>query len=46
MKEIKDASVDYYAAVRNGYLQRRDNDVHDRSGMSETEKEELYEIDE
>jgi len=46
VREIKEASVDYYAAVRNGFLQHRDNEVHDRSGMSEQEKEELYEIEE
>ncbi|MBP1687180.1 MAG: VacJ family lipoprotein [Deltaproteobacteria bacterium] len=45
VERIKEASVDYYAAVRNGYQQRRDNLVHDRKGMSEEEQQDLYNVE-
>ena len=43
--QFKQASLDYYVAVRNAYLQRREALVHDRSGMSEQEQQDLYNVD-
>lgn len=45
VREFKAASFDYYVAVRNAYIQRRKALVHDRRGMSEEEKEDLYTIE-
>lgn len=45
VERIKEASVDYYVAVRNAYQQRRDNLVHDRKGMSEAEQQDLYDVE-
>jgi phospholipid-binding lipoprotein MlaA len=42
--ELKRASLDYYIAVRNAYIQRREAEVHDRTGMSEEQQEDLYTI--
>lgn len=44
VREIKNASVDYYVAVRNGYVQRRQAQVSDGAGMSREEQEDLYEV--
>jgi phospholipid-binding lipoprotein MlaA len=43
--DIKEASVDYYSAVRNGYLQRREALINDREGMSEQQRNDLYTIE-
>jgi len=45
VRELKQASLDYYVAVRNGYMQRRNALVHDRRQLSEQEEEDLYNID-
>jgi len=45
VEQIKEASLDYYVAVRNAWVQHRDQLVHDRGGMSEQQKQELYETD-
>lgn len=45
VEQFKQASFDYYVAVRNAYLQRRNALVHDRSGMSEQEQQDLYKVD-
>ena len=45
LHDLKQASLDYYAAVRNAYIQRRAALVEDRGGMSQGEEEELYKID-
>jgi phospholipid-binding lipoprotein MlaA len=45
VREFKRASFDYYVAVRNAYLQRRDALVHDRPGMSEQQQQDLYTIE-
>lgn len=42
VSEIKEASVDYYVAVRNGYVQRRKVQVNDGTDMSPEEQEDLY----
>lgn len=44
VEQLKAASLDYYAAVRNAYAQRRDALVHDRPGLSEQQEEDLYKI--
>jgi phospholipid-binding lipoprotein MlaA len=46
VRDVKEASVDYYAAVRNGYMQRRQAQVEDRSELSESQQEDLYTIEE
>jgi phospholipid-binding lipoprotein MlaA len=45
IKEAKAASIDYYSAVRNAYVQRRKRLVNDETGISEKEAEYLYNID-
>jgi phospholipid-binding lipoprotein MlaA len=42
VKQIKEASVDYYVAVRNGYAQRRAALVNDEAVPSEQTQDELY----
>jgi phospholipid-binding lipoprotein MlaA len=44
VEEAKAASVDYYAAVRNAYVQRRKSQVNDGE-TSKEESEDLYTID-
>ncbi|MFI5398959.1 MAG: VacJ family lipoprotein [Candidatus Binatia bacterium] len=45
VQQIKDASLDYYAAVRNWYEQRRAALVHDRKGLSEEQQQDLYNVE-
>ncbi|MBI3786005.1 MAG: VacJ family lipoprotein [Deltaproteobacteria bacterium] len=45
VRQLKEASVDYYAAIRNGYLQRRRALVEDRRNFSEEQSEELYKLE-
>jgi phospholipid-binding lipoprotein MlaA len=45
VREERKAAFDFYAAVRNAYVQLRDNQVRDRQ-QSEDRNEELYEIEE
>ena len=45
VEEAKAASIDYYAAVRNAYVQRRKAQVNDGAGASKEETEDLYTID-
>jgi len=42
VKQIKEASIDYYAAVRNGYAQRRAALVNDEAVPTERTQDELY----
>ena len=44
VEELKRASLDYYVAVRDAYLQRREAEVHDRTELSEEQQRELYTI--
>ena len=46
VREAKRASVDYYAFVRDAYVQRRKRQVVDRTEMTEEEQEELYYLEE
>ena len=45
VRQIKEASFDYYVAVRNAYTQRRAALVSDQKEKSEKEQEELYEME-
>ncbi|MFQ5665050.1 MAG: VacJ family lipoprotein [Candidatus Binatia bacterium] len=45
VRDLKEASFDYYVAVRNAYQQRREALVHDRSGPAEEDQKELYTIE-
>ena len=45
VEEAKAASIDYYTAVRNAYLQRRESQVNDGAAPSKQETEDLYNID-
>ncbi len=46
VRNIKEASVDYYTAVRNGYLQRRQAQIQNRRGAATSADDDLYKIDE
>lgn len=45
VEQIKGASLDYYAAVRDGYRQRRDALVHDRTDLSQEQQQDLYNVE-
>jgi phospholipid-binding lipoprotein MlaA len=45
VEQIKGASVDYYAAVRDFYRQRRDALVHDRAGLSQEQQQDIYNLE-
>ncbi|HUI27875.1 MAG TPA: VacJ family lipoprotein [Candidatus Kryptonia bacterium] len=45
VEQLKEASVDYYSAVRNAYGQRRQSLIEDRTGMSQQEQEDLYNVE-
>ncbi|MGD0949090.1 MAG: VacJ family lipoprotein [Candidatus Binatia bacterium] len=45
VQQVKEASLDYYVAVRNGYEQRREALVHDRKGLSEEQQRDLYNVE-
>lgn len=45
VENLKEASVDYYAAVRNAYKQRREAQIEDRHGASTDANQDLYKID-
>ena len=45
VEEAKAASLDYYAAVRSAYLQRRESLVNDGAAAPKDETEDLYNID-
>lgn len=46
VRDIRAASFDFYAAVRNGYRQRRQAQVEDRrGGLSVEQQESLYELE-
>ncbi len=45
VKQLKEASLDYYTAVRQGYQQRRETLVHDGKEMSKEQQQDLYNID-
>ena len=42
VREAKLAAVDYYVFVRDAYIQRRQRQVEDTTGMSEEEQQDLY----
>jgi len=44
--QLRESSVDFYAAVRNGFLQRRQAQVDDRRDVDAGEEEDLYFFDE
>src|SRR5437762_1129622 len=44
VRRIRDASLDYYAAVRHGYQQRRDVLIRDGGEQSDAQEDELYRI--
>jgi phospholipid-binding lipoprotein MlaA len=46
VEQLKEASLDYYAAVRNAYRQRRAALVSDETGMSPQQQEDLYNVEE
>ena len=46
VETIKETSFDFYAAVRNGYNQRRDAAIRDSNETSEESEEDLYYFDE
>jgi len=45
VEEAKAASLDYYTAVRNAYIQRRKSLVNDGAATTKEESEDLYNID-
>lgn len=45
VREAKNASVDYYSAVRSGFVQRRQSLVTDGAELSTEEQEDLYRIE-
>jgi phospholipid-binding lipoprotein MlaA len=45
VERIKEASLDYYVAVRNGYVQRRYRLIHDEAPPTGQEEEDLYDAD-
>ena len=44
--QLRSTSLDFYAAVRNGYLQRREAQIADRRDTAEEAEEDLYYFDE
>jgi len=46
VQQAKEASLDYYVAVRNAYRQRRAALVSDQAQMSSQQQEDLYTIEE
>ena len=44
VRQVKEASVDYYVAVRNAYTQRRHALVNDQAEQTQQEQEDLYTI--
>jgi phospholipid-binding lipoprotein MlaA len=46
VRQIKEGSFDYYAAVRNGYLQHRTAQIEDRHATSEGPSDDLYKLEE
>ncbi len=42
INRLREASIDFYVAVRNGYLQRREALIADRRDVDATEEEDLY----
>jgi phospholipid-binding lipoprotein MlaA len=46
VETIKETSFDFYAAVRNGYNQRRDAAIRDSNEATEESEEDLYYFDE
>jgi phospholipid-binding lipoprotein MlaA len=45
VQQVREASLDYYTAVRSAYIQYRQRLVEDRTDLSEQEQEDLYTID-
>ena len=45
IREERKAAFDFYAAVRNAYVQRRENQVGDRQPKSEESDDDLYDVD-
>jgi len=45
VEEAKAASLDYYTAVRNAYIQRRKSLVNDGAATTKEESEDLYNLD-
>ncbi len=45
IREERKAAFDFYVAVRNAYVQHRDNQVGDRQPKSEESDDDLYDVD-
>jgi len=45
IREERKAAFDFYAAVRNAYVQRRENQIGDRKPKSEESDEDLYDVE-
>jgi len=45
IREERKAAFDFYAAVRNAYVQRRENQIGDRKPKSEESDDDLYDVD-
>ena len=45
IREERKSAFDFYVAVRNAYVQRRDNQIADRQPKSEESDDDLYEVD-
>ena len=45
VRQLKEASFDYYVAVRNAYTQRRAALVSDQNEKSKQEQEDLYQLE-
>ena len=46
IRNLRESSVDFYAALRNGYLQRREAQIADRRETAAADDEDLYFFDE
>lgn len=45
IREERESAFDFYVAVRNAYVQRRDEQIGDRKPKSEESNDDLYELD-
>ncbi len=45
VEQLKEASFDYYSAVRDGYVRYRKAQISDSAEMSEEEQEDLYRVE-
>jgi ABC-type transporter lipoprotein component MlaA len=45
IREERKAAFDFYVAVRNAYVQRRDEQIGDRKPKTEENDDDLYDVD-